>query len=367
MNNIVYQDINFLLESYSVLAQLANPEAHYNIRHKLSTVSSVPPEKEVIYNKLNDYFEAVETNLLLPNDRIDFFFKETGNTLTATCNADKFLKVCLEYNDLSALLSEVKDFTSEERFSHLRTILSTTLGSTNDMLVDLSQHILCEADLFEYIFSATDLSDAGKYELFYIYYHYEQLLEEFIGLIQETSKVISPFLMPFQADIATLLTQITPELDRSGMGYFAKTLGIDLGPNNPYRFYPCVSAALSTTFTNSHGSLDCFSIFFGIYVLPLMALNQKQGPNDKDMADFLKALGDPSKLHILKLLRTERLYASELAEKLGVSNATISHHMNVLLQLHIINYEKEQNKFYYSLEKERFKAYLDQLGAWFTF
>lgn len=75
----------------------------------------------------------------------------------------------------------------------------------------------------------------------------------------------------------------------------------------------------------------------------------------------LKCFGDKSKLEILTLLKQNRMYASELAEKLKLTNATISHHMNTLLVLNLISLELKENRSYYRLNSGEIRRILNEL------
>lgn len=66
----------------------------------------------------------------------------------------------------------------------------------------------------------------------------------------------------------------------------------------------------------------------------------------------LKALSDSSKLEIISSLKISPKYNLEIAQQLGLTAATMSHHMNVLLNCGLVGVEKRDGKVYYHLEKE---------------
>lgn len=80
-------------------------------------------------------------------------------------------------------------------------------------------------------------------------------------------------------------------------------------------------------------------------------LDRKHNP--EQVAQGFKVLGDQSKLEILKFLKEGPKYNVEIANKLGVTAATTSHHMNVLVTHGFVKLLKQGNKVYYSLEEER--------------
>ncbi|MGL4738448.1 MAG: ArsR/SmtB family transcription factor [Cellulosilyticaceae bacterium] len=366
MHNIIHTEANLILESFFTLSQLANPNHESHIRHTFANLPASSPNRALLSHVIA-YLDQVEDQLHLPQDRLDFLFKEASPTSSLDSKGALFLQNCLAEADLATFVEKVKAFDASERFNHIRYIMLSMLAHTPETMSEIDTLLPHESALFEQIFKHKELSESEKYDIFYIYYHYEVLLEEFVSFILQTIPIIAPLLEPFQKDVEQLILSMNDSLSTQGIGYFTELFNINLGANSHFSFYPCVSAPLSLTFSNTKATLEHFNIFFGIYVLPFISLKKECQHSEKEIASFLKALADPTKLQILKLIKDERLYASQLAEKLGLTNATVSHHMNVLLQLEILKCEKEQNKFYYALEPTSFKTYLDQIYQEFGF
>lgn len=66
-------------------------------------------------------------------------------------------------------------------------------------------------------------------------------------------------------------------------------------------------------------------------------------------AAFFKALGHPSRLMILALLRQKSRHGEELARLLNLSPATVSHHMTLLTEQGLVTAQKDQYYQVYSL------------------
>jgi DNA-binding transcriptional ArsR family regulator len=65
-----------------------------------------------------------------------------------------------------------------------------------------------------------------------------------------------------------------------------------------------------------------------------------------------KALGDETRLKILRLVADEELYATEIAERLGLSKATVSHHMVLLRAAGLVEVLGERKaERYYALHR----------------
>lgn len=85
--------------------------------------------------------------------------------------------------------------------------------------------------------------------------------------------------------------------------------------------------------------------------------------SDKELeayaADVLKVLGDRSKFEILSYIKDKSAYGSELAKYMGLTTATISHHMNALILSGLVEMEKENNRIFYRENKQAVKEVLE--------
>jgi len=79
----------------------------------------------------------------------------------------------------------------------------------------------------------------------------------------------------------------------------------------------------------------------------------------------LKAIGDSSKFDILVALGRAPKYNLELAEHLGLSAATVSHHMQTLILHGLVSVEKRDGRVYYTLEKDPIREIISDLQAVF--
>ena len=86
----------------------------------------------------------------------------------------------------------------------------------------------------------------------------------------------------------------------------------------------------------------------------------------EDLPLLLKALGDPTRLKLLRLLmfnNDDKLKVIDLADKLGISQPAITQHITFLKELNLIKSSKEQNRIFYYVDKTRYKAYQKALDS----
>lgn len=72
------------------------------------------------------------------------------------------------------------------------------------------------------------------------------------------------------------------------------------------------------------------------------------------------ALGDMTRLKLLRLIATESLPAQEMARRLEVNESTISRHLRLMVEAGLVNRERQEGKYVlYGFQRER----IDQLAA----
>lgn len=106
---------------------------------------------------------------------------------------------------------------------------------------------------------------------------------------------------------------------------------------------------------------DSLYCIIGIFTLLFIERKKNNTMNDKHLITDLKAIGDETRLRILRLLTEQKMYNQELAEALNLTSATVSHHMNVLLQSRLISIAldtEKTKKVMYEINKQR----LEELG-----
>lgn len=80
----------------------------------------------------------------------------------------------------------------------------------------------------------------------------------------------------------------------------------------------------------------------------LLSKYLKRGP-DVRINEAVKALSDPTRREILRLLRRGEMTAGELADQFDMTKPSVSHHFNVLKQADLITSRREGQQVYYAL------------------
>lgn len=79
------------------------------------------------------------------------------------------------------------------------------------------------------------------------------------------------------------------------------------------------------------------------------------------MNTLFKALNDPTRRKILKMLQQKELSAGEIADEFEISKPSISHHLDILRQAKLIESERDGQYIRYSINT----TVLEEAANWF--
>ncbi|MGH2402858.1 MAG: ArsR/SmtB family transcription factor [bacterium] len=100
-----------------------------------------------------------------------------------------------------------------------------------------------------------------------------------------------------------------------------------------------------------------------VFIYPIETATVRPAP-PPELVRFYKALGDETRLKILRLLAGREMYLQELAKALGVSHVTALHHMALLRAAHLVQVVERENLKYYRLRADRAR---DAAAKWLEF
>lgn len=101
--------------------------------------------------------------------------------------------------------------------------------------------------------------------------------------------------------------------------------------------------------------------YCGCFVLPFKDAEDRASDFDDQLILAAKQLSDKTKLEILKFCKKEQRYGSEIAEHLGISGATVSHHMNSLTYMKFVSVNLVKNRVYYMTDVNQIKKIMTMI------
>ena len=79
----------------------------------------------------------------------------------------------------------------------------------------------------------------------------------------------------------------------------------------------------------------------------------------------MKALADPTRREILRMLRAGDLTAGDIAGRFDMTAASVSHHLSVLKDAGLVSVEKNGRNQIYSLQTTVFQEFLQEIATLF--
>jgi len=123
----------------------------------------------------------------------------------------------------------------------------------------------------------------------------------------------------------------------------------DLAPER-VRFVPSCYIGPYFTFVRHNGGL---TVFYNCRTLHLDR-HPSEGPG---LFPMLKALADETRLQIMEMLRGRELYAQQIVERLGISQAAVSRHLKLMVRAGVLHVRREGGAKYYAVSRDTM-AYL---------
>lgn len=126
------------------------------------------------------------------------------------------------------------------------------------------------------------------------------------------------------------------------------------GPYEEFYFMPSVFMPMR-----------CCRWFAGNQIL-IFNVNKEQGQQNEQVSEMLKMLSDKTRYKILVLLKEKKnLNGIEIAEHMGLSTSTVSHHMSQLKNSGLVHEEPAGNTKYYSINEHGMKNCINILEKTF--
>lgn len=86
------------------------------------------------------------------------------------------------------------------------------------------------------------------------------------------------------------------------------------------------------------------------------------------MADIFKALGDPTRLKLIKILASKmasEIRICKIAESLGISQPAVSQHLKILKGIGILTAQREGYRIHYNIDVEVLKKHKQLIDSMF--
>jgi DNA-binding transcriptional ArsR family regulator/predicted transcriptional regulator len=221
------------------------------------------------------------------------------------------------------------------------------------------------SELIEFL-KDLETEDSVKMKMITIYSERYTLLPRAQQFIAEAIKILQEFYPIVEKEFEEAILSLQ---DKSYLESNLKELGlIKFGKCNQMVVQPCILPYNQIAVDWRDEEEKDVAADIGIYVFRLNSTHKKIALSDSKILSALKTLGDATRLKIVRMLSGRKMYIQEIADVLGLTPATVSHHINLLLQEGFVcvtvDVEKAK-KIFYEINPEKFNELGDavkQLG-----
>jgi len=215
-----------------------------------------------------------------------------------------------------------------------------------DVVIDLLEGEKEVIDALE----ASGLSDQAKWQITALLQQPRQRLGQVFEAVKTNLAAYEYAYSRLEEEIAPLLAQLEELLKKDDLPTIVRQ-PLTLHPKA--EIIPSMAAALGLIVLND-------VCIYGLLINKVFPGND-QILTKAEAILAAKAISDASKLEILIALKNESKYNLEIAHMLGLTPATTSHHMGMLLAAGLVEVSKRDGKVYYSLSTNGIKRYRDWL------
>lgn len=206
----------------------------------------------------------------------------------------------------------------------------------------------------------SDLPDTLKYRFMILMENPNGLIKHLFKMFEDVNEEWLKHQKAFDALAKRNLAKYESMTDQELIAFVEKTINITSIPRNQ-----SISIAPSVFNYNALSFVDwpwyqteapSTIWYLGVKLFDIFDKINSTSDQKQRLTTALKVLSDQSKLEILMLCKQNPQYGVNLAKQLKLTTATVSYHLNALVNLGYLSLNMEGNRIYYKTHKERIQA-----------
>lgn len=352
--------INYYAEALSIIFSYVKDEDYYaKIKEGHKQKYNIPIEElDVLYEEISSIYSYVTSKIEIPKKKLEFYFLSDEDS--APSLGDIIMSFVI-YNDSKDTIDKFMQLSKLQKLEKYFSLLSEDF---ENVTIDFTQGELDDKFYINSI-NSSNLSADSKLKYILLYYNFDEYFNE---VYEITCKVIE-ILKEKEESLQSIADEYQKVMMSEYEKYGDKLLeNYDIKLSNeknlairPFIMRSNVLMIKPININNNTENSNIQNAYIGVHVKVLFDMIKKYFINDDRIISILKAFGDKSKFDILKSLRDNQMYGVEIAKKLNITTATVSHHMSNLYNLSLINFSADNNKINYILNKNTIEELIKAL------
>lgn len=203
-----------------------------------------------------------------------------------------------------------------------------------------------------------EISDTLKWKMILMQKNYISYMNQLFNLLEKVMQIYNLY----EEELNVILNHFESDLSDQNRykEFFQQNKLSFLDDDLEVHIYPSVANLASVFFDDQTRGKNCAWICFGVYLMHANIQNETMCTDD--ICNTLKILSDKSKFEILNYISKQSAYGTQIAKEMQLSTATISYHMQYLLDKRFVEVEKRNNRLYYKCNKEAVVNFLRIVG-----
>lgn len=358
MSMIFNVKCNYIKEITCFLYRYFNDETMESLHENLKKKSGYTKEVQYTLEKMEIIYYEILNKIEVPKELSMYFvaFQEEEGIISGIADALLFKCYLTKEEKLDTLKKIVKDeFHKNNGRSFLHVLENSGFEIKDELQTSVSE------EEFVRFLDTSGIKEEMKWKVYKIFHEFDKHTDILFNYIEKVYLVFKEVYKKHEKDFDGFVkywndaqehNEIQEKLNKV-VGLLTQEDYVEV------TLRPCWMGCNSISLYGED-NWDDIVYYVGLFFTDYNFFDVKEVTN-KEMCTRLKLLSDPSKYEILRLIQKEGKYGAQLAEHLNLTTATISHHVNALMNSGMITLEKDSNRIYYHANKNLVGLTIDQL------
>jgi DNA-binding transcriptional ArsR family regulator len=306
--------------------------------------------------RMSEIIQEIKGNLsIFYRQEIAFFFSKP------VCCLLWYFVISEGIRDISQLPAKFAELSELDSLKHLLCDVIETVCQQEASICENEQAaeiLLSDREAFaQRLTDCQDLSSADRVKALEILHYPAEAKQRLVRLLEQYVNVFAPYVTELDE-----LDRAEAQKSRSSCltnteDFVANYLKLNVKIFDPAKQLMLIPNAFSEILTYIiQPEKNRFVLLYGTFI----SKKRMREKRSEEIRQFLKVLSEEKRIDIIKSLAVKPALGSDLAKQVGLTSATASYHLTMLLGIGLVDYERVGQRLHYILKKEILKDLCDE-------
>lgn len=342
---------------YNIVGDNMVKEIKIDFLHEaLSLMGKILTSKDEDLNVYNNYVSMASDKLLDTFSRY-FDFKEKVLKEVEVINPN----ISPYFEDFIYREPLIINFYHYQKMRHHDNLNDAVQYFFIDNLQEFTNQEIKELNLESFIslINSLDLKDNEKLRVINFYVKGPEIYEAVMNEALKIEKIIKKYYYLVEGDIKKLID-------------YLHTIDLEAKINEviKFKYFHNTDFSVSVSVFNFNSLYmqrheDSLNVNLGYLIFTLKDIKELNTFEDKKVLNILKAISEPTRFKILRLLKNKAMYVQEIANEIELTSATLVHHLEQLLNeslIEIVDNNLDKKRIFYKINNNTINEFTKLLG-----